>query len=120
MTSNYNIELVKFKIKKINIVSEISSSGHSKINANFKMSINEPLEPSDPTVLLGIDVSIGDDSDELEVKCSADIIFKFDPVPDNWESAVIENCPDLVRKKIIESIQQMLDAMGQPVQLNND
>lgn len=119
MASNYNVELVKFEIKKVDIVSEIGSSGQSKINANFKMSINEPLERNDPTVLLGIDVSIGDDSDELEIKCTADIIFKFDPVPESWESAVIENCPDLVRKEIIGRVQQMLDAMGQHVQLNN-
>lgn len=117
MAEEYSVKLKNLIISTLNITADLIESEHGKITANFSFSFKEPIDPQDPTVLFEAKGDFKDDDGLLSVFCEAKAIYEFDPLPEIWKNAVIENCPRLMRQEILDRVQSALQLMGSPIKL---
>ena len=104
-------------ISTLNITANTIENEHGTVTANFSFSFKEPIDPQNPSVLFETKGDFKDENGQLSVFCDAQAIYEFDPLPDSWKDAVVENCPRLMRQEILDRIQKALQLMGSSIKL---
>lgn len=118
MADRYKIDLESFNVTKVNAVYEHPASGGHTYSADYKMTVKSPNDPKDPTVLLKVDADVTCETSGFKAYYSADSILRFDPIPDNWDKAVMDNCRDLIQNLMMNFIKNLLGAMGYSVEID--
>ena len=116
--SEFNVELLDFKIKKLNINVEWESKEPLEMQASHSARMFEPTDESDPTVLVKADCKITDkDKKDLSIDCSADFVFKINPIPENRGEVASRFCPDIIRATIEKKALEMMNLMGYKINM---
>ncbi len=117
MNTEYIAEMLDFKITSFSVSVDVNIDQVPNCSGDFKGYLCTPSDPKDPTVLTGIDAVFVGLNSGFQITCSAESIFKFEPVPADIQSAVKQFCFPALQDKIIESVQSILKIMGYPVSI---
>lgn len=109
----YQIKLLTTNVTKVNAAIDIQKAKGFQIEQERHTSVFEPKDPSDPTVMVRTECTLKDPSgNHFFFSLTADFIFEFDSIPDDWSTAVSENCPQLITDKINDLTVSILHSMG--------
>lgn len=114
-----NVSLVNSRITKISVDFNMTDEGFSQLQTTQKSTVHEPLDHTDPTVLVKSECSMQDPSGkQFLIRCSIESIFKFDPVPEDRTSVASEKCPDFIHEEFRKRVNAILHDMGHDIILN--
>lgn len=107
--------IIKKRVKKLtlNIDLELSTAFDLKIECRAK--INPPKDPSDDTALLFFSLKAVDTGNtEMEIECEVYYVFKFNCIPDNYDSTITELCAPIAQKETFGIVDAALQSIGYP------
>lgn len=109
----YNIELKKATVTKLNIDVAIKETEAFSLDQNYHASLFEPKDPNDPTIMIHNSCTLKDRAGtQLSISMEADFIFQFTPIPQDWISVASECCPKIIQDKTKELVTSILHNMG--------
>ena len=109
----YSVELVKSAIKKMNASVDLDETKTFQIDVENNACVFEPNDESDPTVMVQTE-SIMRDSEKkyINITMTTEMIFKFDPIPENRSTAASQYCPPLINEELNRLAVRILRDMG--------
>lgn len=109
----YSVELVKSTIKKINADVDLDETTTFQIEVENSASVYEPNDEADPTVMVQTE-SVMRDSDNkfIHISMVTEMIFKFDPIPENRSAVASRHCPPLISEELNKLTARILSDMG--------
>ena len=112
--TDIKIELAHTKIIKFSADINLANNTDLQIEASYSAEVYDPKDPLDPTALVLATCSMKDSTGKyLTVNCTAELYFKFDPIPENRTKAIREISGDEIQKELNQRIQNLLREMGQ-------
>jgi len=112
--ADIKIELAHTKIRKFSADVNIDKNTELQIEASYSAEVYDPKDSSDPTALVLATCSMKDTAGKfLTVECTAELYFKFDPIPEDRTKAIREISGDDIQKELNQRIQHLLKEMGQ-------
>lgn len=109
---NCNVEIIKFVITDITIGINAAPKSKEKLVVKYELSFGSPKDPSDPTALLKIKATVDNQDSLVHLSCLGESIVRFDPIPEDLESAIKENCIKLMQDEMFSRIKQLLNTMN--------
>ena len=117
--SKYTLELRQSTIKDLNIHIDMDESKTLKIDANFAATLFEPVDSSDPTVLIKTVCNLTADTDRVfSVVCAIDFVFSVDPIPEDRASIIDQDTQELIRDITIKKVLAIIKEMGHSFAMN--
>ena len=114
--ADIKIELAHTKIVKFSTDINITKNTDLQIEASYSAEVYDPKDPLDPTALVRATCSMKDTTGKLfTVDCTAELYFKFDPMPEDRAKAIREISGDDIQKELNQRIQNLLREMGQNI-----
>ena len=114
----YKVELVQFKINKLDVVLALEEATVLQMDSHYSASVFEPKDATDPTALVKVECKIRDVTEKLlVVTCTADLVFTIDPIPENRIEILGQNTRDIIQKALTEKITTILNDMGHKIAL---
>ena len=109
----YNVELVKSTIKKLNASIDVDETATYQIDVENSASVYEPNDETDPTVMVQTESIMKDSSNKcINIHKVTEMIFKFDPIPENRSLEASRYCPPLVSEELNKLAVKILADMG--------
>ena len=114
--SEYKVELVQFRINKINVNVQMQEDSVVKIESQYKASVYEPNDEKDPTTLIKVEYSFNDTENKLlEVLCVAELFFTIDPIPENRVEILRQQTREIIQEEMTKKVVGILDGMGHQI-----
>ena len=111
--SEYKVELVEAKIKKIEVMIELEEDTALQINSEYSASVFEPNDVNDPTALVKVEATFKDATEKmLDVTCSADFIFMIDPIPEDRVEILSKTTRTTIQEELTAKLVAVLNGMG--------
>lgn len=111
--SEYKVELVEAKIKKIEVMVELEEDTALQISSQYSASVFEPNDVDDPTALVKVEATFKDDTEKmLTVSCSADFIFIIDPIPEDRIEILSKATRTAIQEELTAKLVAILNGMG--------
>lgn len=111
--SEYKVELVQCQITEINIHVDLEENTALQIESEFFASIFEPNDAADPTTMLKVECSFKDPTSKLlDVKCSAELVFSLDPIPEKRIEVLSGNTREAIQEELTKRVVAILKNMG--------
>ena len=111
--ADLKIELAQTKIISFSADVNIEKNTAIQIEASYSAEVYEPKDPQDPTAMVLAKCSMKDTADKhLTVNCTAELYFKFDPIPDDRSEAIREISRETIQNEISQRIRNLLGEMG--------
>lgn len=108
-----DVEIVQTKIVDLNVKFAVEENTAIQIDAKLSSSVFEPKDEADPTTMLKLQCEMKDAAGEqIDIKCTAEMIVKMTPIPANRIEAVNEYCQEVVQTELVKQITKVLVAMG--------
>ena len=112
--ADIKIELAHTKIVKFSAETNIDKNTEIQIEASYSAEVYDPKDPLDPTAMVLATCSMKDTTGKLlTVNCTAELYFKFDPMPEDRTKAIREISRDAVQNELNQRIHNLLKEMGQ-------
>ncbi len=109
----YSIELIKSTIKKLNVNIDLDDTTTFQIEAANSASVYEPNDEADPTVMVQTESVMRDlDNKFINISMVTEMIFKFDPIPENRSAVASQHCPPLISEELNKLAAKILSDMG--------
>lgn len=84
-----------------------------QIEASYSAEVYEPKDSSDPTAMVLAKSSMRDTTGKLlNVECTAELYFKFAPIPEDKAKALQEIARETVQNELTQRIRNLLQEMG--------
>ena len=107
------IELAHIKIIKFSAETNIGQNTDLQIEASYSAEVYDPKDALDPTAMVLATCSMNDsNSKQLAVNCTAELYFKFDPIPEDRSKAIREISRDTIQNELNKRIRNLLREMG--------
>ena len=112
--ADIKIELAHTKIIKFSVETNIDKNTDIQIEASYSAEAYDPKDPLDPTAMVLATCSMKDTTGKLlTVECTAELYFKFDPLPEDRTKAIKEISRDTIQNELNQRIHNLLREMGQ-------
>lgn len=112
--TDIKIELAHTKIVKFSADVNIEKNTATQIEVSYSAEIYEPQDPLDPTAMVLATCSMRDSTGKLlTVDCTAELYFKFDPMPEDRSKAIRDISRDTIQNELNKRVHNLLCEMGQ-------
>ena len=109
----YSVELVKSTIKKLTASVELDETTTFQIEVENNASVYEPNDESDPTIMVQTESVMRDSENKFSnISMITEMIFKFDPIPENRSVTASRYCPPLISEETNKLAAKILKDMG--------
>ena len=109
----YNVELINSTIKKLNANVDLDEGVAVQLGVETHASVYEPNEETDPTVMIQVESTMKDsDDNRINISMVTEMIFKFDPIPENRSTVASYYCPPLIKEELTKLAVKILSDMG--------
>lgn len=110
------IELAHTKIVSFSAEVNIKQNTAVQIEASYSAEVYEPNDSSDPTAMVLVKSSMRDTTGKLlNVECTAQLYFKFEPIPEDRAKVIQEISRDTIQNELNQRIHNLLREMGQNI-----
>lgn len=110
---DYRVELIKSTIKKLTANVDMDETATFQIDVQNSASVYEPNDETDPTVMVQTESIMKDSTNKfINISMVTEMIFKFDPIPENRSVAASQYCPPLISKELNKLAVKILSDMG--------
>lgn len=117
--ADIKIELAHTKIVNFSADVNIEESAAIKIESTYAAEVYEPKDMSDPTAMVLAKCSMKDTEGKyLNIECTAELYFTFNPLPENRIKAIQEVSREVVQRELTQRICILLREMGQNISIN--
>lgn len=108
-----SLEIQRKRIRKVHIDISQNLSNGFQLKVESKVQIKTPKVEEDKTALVLMETNISiPDSDDFDITMSAEFLFKFDEILDDYKSVAEERCIPLVQEDLFKSLDNILVEMG--------
>ena len=112
--ADIKVELAHTKIVSFSADVNVEKNMAIQMEASYSAEVYEPNDPHDPTAMVLAKCSMKDTSHKhLSVECTAELYFKFDPLPADRAQAIREISRDIIQDELNERVRNLLREMGQ-------
>lgn len=109
----YSVELVKSTIKKLTASVDMDETATFQIDVENNASVYEPTDETDPTVMVQTESIMKDSANKfINISMVTEMIFKFDPIPENRSGVASRYCPPLISEELNKLAVKILSDMG--------
>lgn len=114
----YNVELVKSTIKKLDASVDLDDTATFQIEVENSAAVYEPNDEADPTVMVRTESIMRDSASKyINISMITEMIFKFDPIPENRSAAASNHCPPMISEELNKLAAKILNDMGHSLAL---
>ncbi len=111
-----NVELVSSIIRELKLSVGHSSYEKSEICVSYNFKACDPIDPTDPTIMVIADVTVEDASvDRIDAKFTLETIFRLDPIPADRKAVANAQCSEIVQEKAMHMLQALLTDAGHKI-----
>ena len=109
----FEITLTDFRITDMQIALRFGNEGNTHTRITVHSNAFEPTNREDPTLLVKSEIEYySDQTDEIKIKCSAEHVFTFDPIPEDRLKDTAAPCNQIIADNISEKVEAIIRDMG--------
>lgn len=109
----FEITLTDFRITDMQITLHFENEGNTHTRMTVRSNAFEPTNREDPTLLVKSEIEYySDQTDEIKIKCSAEHVFTFDPIPEDRLKDTAAPCNQIIADNMGKKIEVIIRDMG--------
>lgn len=107
--------IIKTRVTKLEINIDMETASSFELKVECRARLNPPKDSNDDTALLIMNVKLQDANDEkIDIECEVYFVFKFDQIPEEYDTDVTEACAPMAQQKAYDIIDKALESIGYP------
>lgn len=109
----FGITLTDFRITDMQIALHFENEGNTHTHMTVRSNAFEPTNHEDPTLLVKSEIEYySDQTDEIKIKCFAEHVFTFDPIPEDRLKDTAAPCNQIIADNVGKKIEAIIRDMG--------